>query len=1164
MFCHLHLHNEFSYLDGFGSAKGYVKKAKALGFTHLALTNHANIDGNIRFQETCLKEGIVPIHGCELYIVPDEYSKAKRESRGHITVLIKNEIGWINLNKMLTIANLEGFYYKPRIGYQNFLKHCEGLVVLTGCSASFLIKDPTDRSMEFLEELWNRIGDDLYSEIMPHQLEDQVYMNQLGIDHFEAGLKMVATNDCHYIEPNDANAHEVLLAIQTKKKWGDKDRFRFTTKGFHLRSEDEMRRAFARQGLLSENLVDEAIKTTMEIAEKCAYQIQKKDIFLPAVPGYEDVDPGKFIWDLAEKKLLELGQYWETERINLYFERLREEWKVVNDKHFSPYFMIVWEVVKWCKENGIMVGPARGSAGGSLLAYLLGITTSMDPLEYGLLFSRFIAEDRQDYPDIDMDFQDDERYRVREHLESLYGKERISSLTTFSTMKGRGCIRDVCRVFDIPLGEVDTFAKSVSNAKEDEETAVVDALKEDIGKKFQEKYPQVCNYILKLEGQCRGCGQHASAVIVSGDSLRNGTRCNLVMRSNEQVANWDMKDSETAGLMKLDVLGLNTLSVLAETKRLIKLHQNKEKMFLYHPESECYFVGSEKDLADGLVVQTDFDFEKIPLNDEAVFRNLHAGKTNGVFQLSAWATTALAKRLKANNISELSDIIALVRPGPADSGMTEDYIKRKNDNFQWPRKHPVYEEITKNTYGLIVYQEQVMEVIHKVAGLPYATADKIRKVIGKKRDPKEFKPYEDAFVEGCAKMKTLSPKEAKEFWTALQKHANYSFNRSHSMAYAILGYWTAWCKAYYPIEFTCAALTYGSDDKKEDLIQEAFDNGMKIVTPTPGLSEAVRWASDGNSLFIPFIEIKGCSEELARKYGEKKVKTKPIQKGFYWPTAKQGVGANKPSNAKMDETLRKIEEAKQHNPEELTDIFGFRIPCIQPATYEGIKKIFPRFDGSAKYLTLDFAPGEIEPPGVIEPNSFKKANSLSRCKDCELRQECTKPVFPSPGYYNIAICGEAPGREEDRTGKGLVGKAAKLLWDELITYDITREDCHITHVNKCWPSKTKTPSFEQAIQCSRKWLFPELNSINCKLVLAFGNTGLAAFVREKSGITKRSGETIWCEEISAWVCFCVHPSFVLHNNTPENINLFKAGISNFVKKIDLLYAPVFAEKGYNK
>jgi DNA polymerase-3 subunit alpha len=1122
MFTHLHVHNHFSYLDGFGTEEEYIKRAKELGMTHLAITNHGNVDGNIKFQKACKKAGITPIHGCELYVIPDEYQKPKGEKRGHIIVLVKNAKGWQNLCQMLTIAHLEGFYYRPRIGYKNFLERCEGLVVLTGCSSSFLAKDTTDKALDFVSALYDKIGSDLYLETMPHRLEEQDKQNALCLD-FQGqvgNIKLVATNDCHYIHPDEAESQEVLLAIQTKKKWSETDRYRFTIRGLYLKSEEEMRRAFKLQAILSDSQIDQAFASTMEIAEKCQFLIPKQDISLPKVPGYENEDPGKFIWDLAEKKLLKISENWSTEKINIYLDRLSEEWKLINSKNFSQYFMIIWELTSWCRKNKIPVGPGRGSVGGSLLAYLLEITTCLDPIEYHLLFSRFIAEDRIDYPDIDLDFADIERLRIREHLEALYGKDHISSLSTFTTMKGRGCVRDVCRVFEVPIYEVDALAKSIFEDPESDESGVENVLKNtDFGKVFLEKNPKVCQHILKLEGQCRGAGQHAAAIMISGESLRNGTRGNLVMRSEETVTNWDMGDSEYVGLMKLDVLGLNTLSVLEEAKRLIIKNSAK----------------------------TGFDFDSIPLNDEKVYQSLYEGNTNGVFQFSAWATTNLAKQLKATNIFELADIIALVRPGPADSGQTDLYIKRKNEGLEWQPKHQIYEEITRNTFGIIVYQEQVMEVIHKVAGLPYATADKIRKIIGKKRDVKEFQPYKDAFIQGCAKMKTLSHKEAEEFWEMLEKHAHYSFNKSHSIAYALIGYWTSWIKVHFPVEFICASLTYGSESKKEDLLQEAFDMGLKIITPKIGISDATVWVAKDDSLYIPFNEIKGVGDTTAKKLSEVKEAAIPIRKGFFWPT-KQIKAPQKSVNKKVDSLLAQIAEA-ENTSKDLSEFFSFKIPSDRQKNYDILKRTIPQFDGNKRWLNLDVPEIKSNQPLIYE-KSFVPKRSLGRCNDCELHKECDGPVPSSPGIFNVGIIGEAPGFDENQQKKGFVGKSGKMLWDELIKYDLRREDFHVGNAAKCYPGINKTPSAEQLKICSEKWLFPELKEIDCKLILAFGNCCLQAFMGKKSGITQISGTTEWCEKAGAWICFCVHPAFVLRS--PENKNLFKSGIKNFVDKIRLL------------
>jgi DNA polymerase-3 subunit alpha len=967
---------------------------------------------------------------------------------------------------------------------------------------------------------------------MPHNFTGQKKINEQCLD-FQLQIpeiKLVATNDCHYIREEDSETQEVLLAIQSNAKWSDKNRWRFSVQGLFLRSTEEMRKAFIQQGILNGNQIEEALNTTMEIAEKCNFQIKKKTISLPSVPGIGDEDPGKFIFSLAESKLLEMGKSWTTEKLNTYFDRLCNEWETINSKGFSQYFVVVWELVKWCKENKIMVGPARGSCGGSLLAYLLGITTSMDPIEYGLLFSRFIAEDRIDFPDIDLDFQDDRVDMIREHLEAIYGKDHISSISTFLTMKARGCIRDVSRVFEVPLPEVDIFAKSIEESSENGGSNISAALDTDIGKSFCQKYPHVCEHAIKLEGQCRGVGQHAAAIIISKESLAEGYRGNLALRSSKIVSNWNMADSEYVGLMKLDVLALNTLTVLNETKRLVEENTG-----------------------------TILEFENIPLNDQGVFQMIHAGRTNGVFQLSAKASTQLAKRIRANNICELSDIIALVRPGPADSGMTEEYIHRKNEKTKWDPIHPIYEKITGNTYGNIVYQEQVMEVINKVAGLPYSTADKIRKIIGKKRDVKEFKPYKDAFVKGCIKQKTLSKNQAEEFWVGLQKHANYSFNRSHSIAYAIIGYWTAWCKFFYPNEFICASLTYGSESKKEELLQEAYEMGIKVITPKIGISEPIKWKSSKDNLYIPFIEIKGVGEKAAKRCAEIQPTRVAVKKGFFWPRKESNIsfaGSNIPKS--LNQILQNI-NAFDKNENESLDIeeyFAFRIPGRQPKLHTNLSKIVPNYNKKnlgTKWLNLDFDRVPLKDPKcLIQEKSYTPKKSLSRCFDCKLREECKQPIYSSPGFFNVAIIGEAPGKDENEQGKGFVGRAGKLLWDELVKYGLRREDFHVGNAVKCFPSQSKTPTADQIKICSEKWLIQELNEIQCRLILAFGNTGLQTFLGKKSGITQLQEKemTQWSEKFSAWVCFCIHPAAILRQDNKENRMLFEMGIENFINKIE--------------
>ncbi|MFA7099363.1 MAG: DNA polymerase III subunit alpha, partial [Eubacteriales bacterium] len=787
MFCNLHVHNEYSLLDGVGKAEEWCKRAKELEQTHLALTNHGNIDGLLNFQSVAKKAGIKPIMGCELYVVPDILDK-KNKSRQHLTVLVKNEAGFQNLCKMLSIANLQGFYYKPRVDYSIILKNCDGLVFLSGCAASPIY---TPQGEKFFWKLHRKIKDDLYFEIMPHQILRQIDVNRKAmVAAAELGAKVVVTNDCHYVNYKDAMLQEVLLAVQMKAKWNDKNRWKFETTGLHLRSEEEMLHAFHEQSVIPKEFLLKAIDNTMEVAVKCeSFEIKKKEIFLPPVAGVPTKKEGSQLRKLCfdgYRKIFGTDDWDER-----YLARFQEEFLLIKKKNFIRYFLIVHELISWCSDNNIMTGPGRGSVGGSLIAYLIGITKSVDPIKYDLLFSRFIDENRLDYPDIDIDFEDTKRALIREHLEELYGKNNIASVSTFSKMKGKGVIRDVSRVFDVPLDEVNKFAKVIEDPADKKDTdCVLRALKETPeGLAFNEKYPKVADLACSLEGQIRSCGQHAAALIVSEEDLTQGTRCNISIRSGQEVVNFDKDDAEFVGLMKLDILGLVQLSILNETRRLIKQNYGKE-----------------------------IDFEKLEPNDKKIFKMLSNGETVGVFQFNTWATTKLAKRIIIDNFGLMSDVVALVRPGPSDSGMTDDFIKRKH-GAKWKKKHPIYEDITKSTYGIVIYQEQVMQVIYRVAGLSYSTSDKIRKIISKKRDQSMFDEYKTMFIEGCKKQKTLSEIEANEFWEALQSHSRYSFNRSHSVSYALISYWC--------VDGTTRL--YDWDNKKYISISKAFKTGIKNI-----------------------------------------------------------------------------------------------------------------------------------------------------------------------------------------------------------------------------------------------------------------------------------------------------------------------------------------------
>lgn len=841
-FCHLHVHDQYSVLDGFGKAEDYAKKAKELGFTHLALTNHGNVDGIIKFQNACKAEEIIPILGCEFYVAEDIEKKEKGEARYHVVALIKNETGLKNVFQMLSVANLTGFYYRPRISLDLLLKHCEGLVIMTACASSVL---RMDRGVDTLLEIEERYPGSVYLEIMPHQMKEQVTLNKnIYKLSKETGLPAIASIDCHYPDEEGELAQEVLLAIQTKKKWKDENRWKFSIGGLYLRSADEMAQLFKEQGALPPSFYLKAIKNTMEVARKCeGFEIEQHPVELPKVPGYEDRDETNFLEELChigyEKRIqpfLSELEHSEEE----YLERLDEEFGLICELGFQRYFLIVWELIDWCKKQEIMTGPGRGSVGGCLIAYLLFIT-DVDPLRHGLLFSRFISPARIDLPDIDMDFEDIKRGEIRRHLEEMYGEFNVVGLSTFLKMKGRSALRDVSRVFDVPNVDVDKAAKSIvvrSGGDFRSDFTIEDTFQtfED-GIAFAKKYPEVAKLSMKLEGQVRGAGQHAAAMCISKEDLREGLRCNFVERNKILVANWDKYDAEYMGLMKLDVLGLSALTVLSATKKMVKENHGE-----------------------------DIDWDSIPLDDPNVYDEIAEGNNVGAFQIGSLGLMKLCRELEVDDFETLVHATALYRPGTLRSGMTNLFVRRKRGEEPVEYIHPALEALTKETYGIILYQEQVMKFMFDLGGLGWKTCDTVRKVISKSQGDALFQKFKGIFADGCVERGTLDRTTAEDVWDELSSFGSYGFNKSHSVEYSLITYWDMWCKTYYPAEFMCATLTYGSGDKdkKEAYIEEVKRLGLEIVLPKIGVSHPTEWRTRGeNKIYTPIMEIKGVGEKVA-------------------------------------------------------------------------------------------------------------------------------------------------------------------------------------------------------------------------------------------------------------------------------------------------------------
>lgn len=1122
-FCHLHIHDTYSQLDGLGQPKDFVKKAKELDFKYLASTNHGNIDGLIKFQKACKEYDITPILGCEAYIV-DKFEKKKK--RGHICLWVKNKKGFKNLCKMLTIANLEGFYYKPRIDFETLLKYHKGLVIGTACALSFL---KLKNGIKFLYELLEvNDGQDIYLEIMPHNQPFQIEYNKFIIDLAkDVDCKIIVTQDAHYVNKKDWKAHEVLLAIQRKAKWNDKNRWKFEGKEYYLKSTKEMQKSLKEIGFYKK----EYLTNTLEVAEKCSnFIIPKRDIKLPYVPNIDPSKEDKILWRLCVKGYKKKFNV-SIKQNKEYYDRLKLEYDLIKKKNFTRYFLIVHELVNWCKENEILIGPGRGSVGGSLIAFLLEIT-SVDPIIHKLIFDRFINIERIDYPDIDIDFEDTKRHLIKEHLENIYGNDKIAGVSSFNRLKPRAAIQNVARVFYPDdnnkrtkcIKETNEFTKLIDHKIEYENGPiqyVIDAYEE--GKEFAKKYPKVIKYAKALQGNIFTYGQHAAALVVSMKPIGKFGRCNLIESGGVKKVNWEKDDTEYCGLMKLDVLGLKLLSILGECIRLIKINHNKN-----------------------------IKLESLDIENKQVLKEINDGNTVGVFQFNTWAMTKLAKEMGISKFRHLADAVALVRPGPFNSGMTSDYIRRKH-GYEWEKKNKIYEKLTEDTYGVIVFQEQVMYVINKVAGLSFSTADKIRKIIGKKRDKKEFEAYKNQYLKGCKKEGLFSKQEAIKFWNDLQEWSKYGFNLAHSIEYALLGYYCAWLKYYFPTEFLCSSLTYGAKSKKSELIEEVYRLGLSLKLPKVGISHPTDWVAKDNCLYVPFTEVKGIGEKKAFE-ASNLINQENLNKGYY-SRKKNIIQKHKGEFGKLLDSIGAYDQNSIEISDKAKKLFDFRIVLDSKIDYKNLYKLYGDriksedlndiINGKTKQLK------KIKSNIIIESN-FKKLKNLPSCDKCELRNECKRPVLPSPGKYNIIIDGEAPGPKEDKYGRGFYenAPAGKLLWTKIKSKGYKRELFHVTNCCKCYPSKTRTPDKKHIDICTKLWLEKEIEIIKPKIILAFGNTNRYFFEGIRSGITSLSDKTIWSEKYNCWIAWCIHPAAVSRN--PNNKEYFNKGMRNFFRLLRIL------------
>lgn len=803
-FTHLHVHTEYSLLDGASRISDLISRASDMGMESLAISDHGSMYGVVPFVVAARKAEVKPVIGVEFYLTSrSRFDRVphREDINYHLLLLAENDTGYRNLMKLVTHSYIDGYYYKPRVDREILRQHCEGIIALTACLKGEipqrLLNDELEEAERLAREYRDIFGErNLYLEVQDQGITGQKKINDgLADIGRRLGLPLAATNDVHYTMQDDSKAHDVLLCIQTNSTLDQPDRLRFSSDQFYLKSPEEMGKLFA--------WAPEAVTNTTEIAERCNVNLEFDRYLIPRYQVPDGYDVNSYLEKLAEDGMNRV--YPEiTEQVR---ERFEYELSVIRDMEFSGYFLIVYDFVHKAKEKGIMVGPGRGSAAGSLVAYSLGIT-AVDPLKYDLLFERFLNPSRRTMPDIDIDFCYRRRPEVIEYVTEKYGSDRVAQIITFSTMAARAAIKDAGRAFNVEYGKMDKLAKMVP---EEIGITIEKALASspDLRQAYEtdDILREVIDMALKLEGLTRQDSIHAAGVVIADEALSNYTP--VQKKAKEIITQFDMDAIQKIGLLKMDFLGLRTLTVIGDALNNIRSTRGE-----------------------------DIDLEKLPLDDEETFALMRRAETIGIFQLESSGMRGLIQDLKPSCFEDVIALIALYRPGPLGTGMVQDFCKRKNGKLQIEYPHPDLEPILRETYGIFLYQEQVMRLAVDMAGYSMAEADGLRGAIAKSKADK-VAAERHKFVDGAV-AKGYPDKLARQVFDLVEGFGKYGFNKSHSTAYAVISYQTAYLKAHYPNEFMAALLSSISHDKDKvrRFTTECRRMGMSVLPPDINESES--------------------------------------------------------------------------------------------------------------------------------------------------------------------------------------------------------------------------------------------------------------------------------------------------------------------------------------
>ena len=859
-FCHLHLHTEYSLLDGSGKIPKLIKRAKELGMDSIAITDHGVMYGCVDFYKQAKEQGIKPILGCEIYVASksmDIKQPDKENSTHHLVLLVKNKIGYQNLMKIVSKASIDGFYYKPRVDHDYLKEHSEGLIALSACLGgeiqNNILKNKLDKARETAIFYKETFKDGFYLEIQNHGMEEQRKVNEENIKlSQELGIPLVATNDVHYIKKEDSKAHDILMCIQTAKTIDDENRRRYPSDQFYLKSPEEMYDMFS--------YVPEALENTIKIANECNYDYKFHESKLPRFPLPEGREPYEYLKEKCYLGLIERYDEFKDIRDNAYNQeqidkisnknqkakeyvnRLEYEMGIIKQMGYVDYFLIVWDFIRFSNEKGIPTGPGRGSAAGSIVAYTLGIT-KIDPIKYSLIFERFLNPERVSMPDIDSDFCYERRQEVIDYVVEKYGSDDVSQIITFGTMAPRVCIRDVGRAMNYTYGEVDRIAKMIPTMLGitlDKALEMNPELK--LAYDTEDRVRTLIDISKDLEGIPRHSSTHAAGVVISSRPLVEY----VPLQKNDEmiVTQFGMNTLEELGLLKMDFLGLRTLTVMNDAVRMIK--QNRD---------------------------VDIDLDKIDIRDKNVYKMIGDGVTAGVFQLESAGMTSFMKELKPDNIEDIIAGISLYRPGP----MAEipKYIECKKNPERVQYLDPKLESILDVTYGVMVYQEQVMEIVRKLAGYSMGRSDMVRRAMSKKKHKvmeEERKNFiygiidEEGNIEvpGCVR-NGVSEEAGNKIFDSMMDFASYAFNKSHAAAYAIVGYETAYLMKYYPVEMIAAMLNsvMGISEKISYYIKFAESQGIQVLPPDINESKA-KFTVKGDSIRFGLAAIKNVGVNVVK------------------------------------------------------------------------------------------------------------------------------------------------------------------------------------------------------------------------------------------------------------------------------------------------------------